>query len=51
MINVLNQEVQKPVYLMSKSEMIEAVKNEDPRSAQICKTFYINHKELISKYC
>ena len=50
MKNILNQEILKPVYLMNKSECIEAAKNNDSRTRQISVHFYKISSELLSSY-
>lgn len=50
MKNILNQEVQKPVYLFSAEECIKAVHNNDSRIREIAKHFYIKTGDLLSNH-
>ena len=50
MKNILNQEVLKPVYLMTKEECIEAAKSSDSRTRLIAAHFYKITNELLSYY-
>jgi hypothetical protein len=50
MKNILNQEIAKPVYLMSKEECIKAALSLDSRIREIGTHFYKITGQLISAY-